>query len=47
MLLQSDENRAELLMKEAKSDSQKRLELYKQMAAIQYKPLEAIEAEEK
>jgi pyruvate-ferredoxin/flavodoxin oxidoreductase len=47
MLLQSDESRAELLMKEAKSDSQKRLELYKQMAAIQYKPLEAIEAEEK
>ncbi len=47
MLLQSDESRAELLMKEAKSDSQKRLELYKQMAAIQYKPLETIEAEEK
>ncbi len=47
MLLQSDESRAELLMKEAKNDSQKRLELYKQMAAIQYKPLEAIEAEEK
>ncbi len=47
MLLQSDESRAELLMKEAKSDSQKRLELYKQMAAIQYKPLEAVEAEEK
>ena len=44
MLLQSDESRAELLMKEAKSDSQKRLELYKQMAAIQYKPLEAVEA---
>jgi pyruvate-ferredoxin/flavodoxin oxidoreductase len=47
MLLQSDESRAEHLMKEAKSDSQKRLELYKQMAAIQYKPLESIEAEEK
>ena len=47
MLLQSDETRAELLMREAKSDSEKRLELYKQMAAIQYKPVEATVVEEK
>ena len=47
MLLQSDEARAEVLMREAKSDAQKRLELYRQMAAIQYKPIEVIEADEK
>ena len=34
MLLQSDEARAELLMKEAKQDVTKRLEKYHQMAAI-------------
>lgn len=47
MLLQSDETRAELLMREAKSDSEKRLELYRQMAAIHYKPVEAPAVEEK
>ncbi len=47
MLLQSDETRAELLMREAKSNSEKRLELYRQMAAIHYKPVEAPAVEEK
>ncbi|HMD89362.1 MAG TPA: pyruvate:ferredoxin (flavodoxin) oxidoreductase, partial [Anaerolineaceae bacterium] len=37
MLLQSDESRAEFLMKEAREDVEKRWELYRQMAAIQYK----------
>jgi pyruvate-ferredoxin/flavodoxin oxidoreductase len=37
MLLQADEARAELLMKEATEDSSKRWELYKSMAAIEYK----------
>jgi hypothetical protein len=37
MLLQSDEARAEMLMREAKSDVTKRWSLYQQMAAIQYK----------
>jgi pyruvate-ferredoxin/flavodoxin oxidoreductase len=37
MLLQSDETRAEFLMKEARDDVDKRWELYRQMAAIQYK----------
>jgi len=36
MLLQSDESRAELLMKQAKDDVQSRLELYRQMAAFNY-----------
>jgi pyruvate-ferredoxin/flavodoxin oxidoreductase len=36
MLLQSDEARAEMLMKSAREDVAKRWELYKQMAAIQY-----------
>ena len=36
MLLLSDEVRAEMLMKEAKSDVQRRWSLYKQMAAIHY-----------
>ncbi len=36
MLLQSDEARAELLMKHANSDAEKRWNLYKQMAEIQY-----------
>ena len=36
MLLQSDEARAEMLMKSAHEDVSKRWELYKQMAAIQY-----------
>ena len=36
MLLQSDEPRAEELMKNAKADIVQRWELYKQMAAIQY-----------
>ncbi len=37
MLVQSDETRAELLMRQARSDVQKRWELYRQMAAIEYK----------
>jgi pyruvate-ferredoxin/flavodoxin oxidoreductase len=37
MLLQSDEVRAEKLMKEARNDVSKRWELYKQMAKIEYK----------
>jgi pyruvate-ferredoxin/flavodoxin oxidoreductase len=36
MLLQSDEERAETLMKMAQSDAKKRWELYKQMAEIEY-----------
>ena len=36
MLLQSDEQRAEALMKLAQSDATKRWELYKQMAEIEY-----------
>jgi pyruvate-ferredoxin/flavodoxin oxidoreductase len=36
MLLQSDEERAEALMKLAQSDAAKRWELYKQMAEIEY-----------
>jgi pyruvate-ferredoxin/flavodoxin oxidoreductase len=37
MLVQADEQRAERLMKDAKEDVRKRLDLYRQMAAIQYK----------
>ncbi|HVN55620.1 MAG TPA: pyruvate:ferredoxin (flavodoxin) oxidoreductase [Anaerolineaceae bacterium] len=37
MLAQSDEARAELLMREAKEDVRKRWDLYKQMAAMHYK----------
>jgi pyruvate-ferredoxin/flavodoxin oxidoreductase len=37
MLLQSDEARAELLMKQATDDASKRWDLYKSMAAIEYK----------
>ncbi len=37
MLVQSDEIRAEMLMKQARSDVEKRWELYKQMAAMEYK----------
>lgn len=36
MLLQSDEQRAEALMRSARSDAAKRWQLYQQMAAIQY-----------
>jgi pyruvate-ferredoxin/flavodoxin oxidoreductase len=36
MLLQSDEFRAEALMREAKVDVQKRWEMYKQMASVNY-----------
>ena len=36
MLLQSDESRAEMLMKLASSDAEKRWNLYKQMADIEY-----------
>jgi pyruvate-ferredoxin/flavodoxin oxidoreductase len=38
MLVQSDEARAEKLMEQAKDDVAKRWNLYRQMAAIQYKP---------
>jgi pyruvate-ferredoxin/flavodoxin oxidoreductase len=38
MLLQSDEHRAEILMKEAKQDVTRRWAYYKQMAAMQYEP---------
>jgi len=38
MLLQSDEARAELLMKEAKQDVVKRWEKYRQLAAVQSGP---------
>lgn len=37
MLVQADENRAEMLLNSAKEDVRKRLDLYRQMAAIQYK----------
>jgi pyruvate-ferredoxin/flavodoxin oxidoreductase len=37
MLVQADEQRAEMLMKSAREDVEKRWNLYKQMAAIQYK----------
>ncbi len=37
MLLQSDESRAEALMKQARSDVKKRWDLYQQMANIEYK----------
>ncbi len=36
MLLQSDESRAEALMRQAREDAAKRWKLYQQMAAIQY-----------
>ena len=36
MLLQSDEQRAEALMKEAKEDVDRRWNLYRQMAAMHY-----------
>jgi pyruvate-ferredoxin/flavodoxin oxidoreductase len=37
MLMQSDEERAEKLMRQAREDVQKRWDLYRQMAAMQYK----------
>lgn len=40
MLMQSDETRAELLMKEARDDASKRWSLYQQMASINYAPSE-------
>ena len=40
MLLQSDETRAEMLMKSAKQDVTQRWELLKQMAAIQYNAIQ-------
>jgi pyruvate-ferredoxin/flavodoxin oxidoreductase len=36
MLLQSDEQRAEMLMKSAKQDVERRWDLYRQMAAMHY-----------
>jgi hypothetical protein len=36
MLLQSDEKRAEVLMKQAEDDVEGRWELYQQMAAMHY-----------
>lgn len=38
MLLQTDENRAEELMKKAKRDAANRWDLYRQMAAMHYTP---------
>jgi pyruvate-ferredoxin/flavodoxin oxidoreductase len=38
MLVQADEARAEMLMEQARDDVSKRWNLYRQMAAIQYKP---------
>ncbi len=38
MLVQADEARAEKLMEQAREDVAKRWNLYRQMAAIQYKP---------
>ncbi|MEL7644218.1 MAG: thiamine pyrophosphate-dependent enzyme, partial [bacterium] len=46
MLLQSDEARAEMLMKQARSDVDKRWNLYRQMAEIEYKAGEAQKTEE-
>jgi pyruvate-ferredoxin/flavodoxin oxidoreductase len=40
MLTQVDEARAEMLLKEAEGDVSRRLDLYRQMAAMQYKPEE-------
>jgi hypothetical protein len=36
MLVQSDEQRAEMLLKQAQQDVKTRWELYKQMAAMHY-----------
>ena len=47
VLMQTDEARAEMLMKEATSDTKRRLELYKQMAAINYSTAEPSETEQK
>ena len=41
MLVQSDEERAELLLKQAQMDADKRWQLYKQMAEINYGPKES------
>jgi pyruvate-ferredoxin/flavodoxin oxidoreductase len=46
MLLQSDEARAELLMKQARTDVEKRWNLYRQMAEIEYKFGETKKTEE-
>ncbi len=40
MLVKADEQRAEMLMKEAQQDAKSRWELYKQMAAMHYTPVE-------
>ncbi len=44
MLLQSDEARAEMLMKQAKNDVRGRWDLYRQMAAMHYEPVNGDEA---
>ncbi len=46
MLVQSDEERAEKLLGLAQDDADKRWELYKQMAAISYKPADTSENKE-
>jgi hypothetical protein len=46
MLLQSDEARAEILMKQARTDVEKRWNLYHQMAEIEYKFGETKKTEE-
>ena len=47
MLLQSDEQRADKLMNEARGDVAKRWELYKQMAELEYLTANGIKKEEK
>ena len=47
VLLQTDEGRAEMLMKQANDDSRRRLALYRQMAAIQYQKAEIDPGENK
>ena len=46
MLLQSDEERAEILMKHAQEDAGRRWDLYEQMAEMQYGPADAAEAKD-
>ncbi len=43
MLLQSDEERAEMLMKQAKNDVRGRWDLYRQMAAMHYEPVTGVD----
>ena len=47
MLLQSDEDRAEMLMKGAQKDSERRWKLYEQLAAMDYSKAEPAAEEPK